>query len=152
MNDFRRGVGLEELPIGPDPSAIALMKRAAGTLVAMPREFDDWGGDEIDNLHHLGPIFEEAPSSPWPLPWPAEDRRPLVVVSMGSTYMHQEDVLGRIAGALSGLEVRALLLSGMELDPDEIELPPEVEVRSYVPHSAVLPRPHWSSPTPASGR
>jgi MGT family glycosyltransferase len=105
----------------------------------MPREFDPWPEPPPANLTHVGPIFEELAAPTWESPWPAEDRRPLVVVSLGSTYMHQEPLLGRIATALSGLDARALLLTGHELDPGELSLDPGVEVRSYVPHSAVLP-------------
>jgi MGT family glycosyltransferase len=136
----RERFDLEPLPIGPDPCGIALTRRAAAGLVAMPREFDPWPADGPANVTHAGPIFEEAKTPPWQPPWPAEDERPLVVVTMGSTYMHQEEVLTRIAAALGPLQVRVLVLTGHELGAEELELGPEVAVRDFVPHAAVLPR------------
>lgn len=139
LNEIRERLGLAALPIGPDSPSVALMRRATAAISAMPHEFDPWPEPPPPNLTHVGPILEELSAPAWESPWPAEDRRPLVVVSLGSTYMHQEALLGRIATALSGLDTRALLLTGHELDPDELSLDPGVEVRSYVPHSAVLP-------------
>jgi MGT family glycosyltransferase len=89
---------------------------------------------------HTGPIAEEADPPPWVPPWPASDDRPLVVVTCGTTYMHQEGALRRILGALDGLGVRVLLLTGLELDPSEVPAGPDVCVAPYLPHAAVLPR------------
>jgi MGT family glycosyltransferase len=89
---------------------------------------------------HTGPIAEEAGPAPWVPPWPDGADRPLVVVTCGTTYMHQEGTLRRILGALDGLGVRVLLLTGLELDPAEVPAGPDVCVEAYVPHAAVLPQ------------
>jgi MGT family glycosyltransferase len=138
VDSVRAELGLGALPAGPDSVSIALVRRAAAGLVVMPREFDPWP-DPPANVVHVGPITEEAAAPDWDAPWPSDDRRPLVVVTMGTTYMHHEAVLARIGEALAGLEVRVLVLTGSELGPDEIVFAPDVEVRRFVSHSAVLP-------------
>ena len=115
------------------------MRSADGVVVTMPPEFDVWPQQPPANVNHVGPIFEEAVASTWNSPWKENDARPLVVVSLGSTYMRQEALLGRIAAAVAGLDARGLVLTGHELEPGELDLDPGVEVRSYIPHSAVLP-------------
>jgi UDP:flavonoid glycosyltransferase YjiC (YdhE family) len=140
VNEIRRRLGLAPLPIGPESLGLTTMRRATGALVAMPPEFDEWEVEAPPNLVHTGPIFEEPPGAvAWDSPWPGEDRRPLVVVSFGSTYMHQEELLGRVASAVSDLDVRALVLTGPELDPGELDLPSSVRTMAFVPHSALLP-------------
>lgn len=138
VNAVREEMGLESLPVGPESVSVALARRAAAGLVVMPSEFDPWP-DPPANVVHVGPITEEAAAPEWDAPWPPGDDRPLVVVTMGTTYMHHEAVLERIDEALAGLEVRVLVLTGSELGPEEVAFAPGVEVRRFVPHSAVLP-------------
>jgi MGT family glycosyltransferase len=138
VDSVRAELGLGALPPGTDSVSIALVRRAAAGLVVMPSEFDPWP-DPPANVVHVGPITEEASALDWDAPWPADDRRPLVVVTMGTTYMHHEAVLGRIGEALAGLKVRVLVLTGSELGPEEVAFAPDVEVRRFLPHSAVLP-------------
>lgn len=141
INEVRASIGLEALPMGPNRATVAMAARAPLTLVAMPSEFDIWPSPPPSVLH-VGPLVEESPAQrPWTGPWAEGDARPLVVVSLGSTYMRQEAVLGRIGEALSRLAVRVLLLTGFDLQPDELPaFAPSVTVQSYVPHGAVLPQ------------
>jgi MGT family glycosyltransferase len=139
LNRTRSHLGLDPIPIGESRLSVALQRRMDTTLVVMPAEFDPraetWSG-----LVHVGPIFEETVESvSWEPPWPAGDARPLVVVSLSSQYMHQEDPLQGVAAGVSSLPVRALILTGFELEPDEIVVPPSVAVERYVPHGAVMP-------------
>jgi MGT family glycosyltransferase len=114
-------------------------RRADRALVVLPPAFDRWP-DPPPSVVHVGPIAEEAVTAPWVPPWPDGDSRPLVVVTCGTTYMHQEGMLRRVIGALDGLGTRALVLTGLELDPSEVPAGPGVCVASYVPHAAVLPQ------------
>jgi UDP:flavonoid glycosyltransferase YjiC (YdhE family) len=138
VNAARSQLGLPLLPVGPDSVTLALVRRAAGALVVIPREFDDWP-EPPASVVHVGWITEEAAGAEWESPWPPDDRRPLVVVSLGTTYMRHEELLGRIVQALEGIAARVLVLTGLELAPEEVSSSPTVEVRSYVPHAAVLP-------------
>jgi len=139
VNAFRSELGLAPLPVGPDTVTVALTRSAAGTIVTLPREFDPWP-DPAAGVVHAGPIVEEAAGSDWQPPWPDNDDRPLVVVSMGTTYMGQEKLLERVAAAVSDLEARVLLLTGHELAAAEVSVRETVYVQRYLPHAAVLPK------------
>jgi MGT family glycosyltransferase len=134
----RRAAGLPPLPAGPEPMSVALARRADRALVTVPAAFDGWP-DPPANVVQVGPIAEEAAPLPWVPPWPDDDGRPLVVVTLGTTYMHQEGLLRRVLSALNGLGARVLVLTGLELDPSDVQGGPGVHVESYIPHSAVLP-------------
>ena len=138
VNASRIGLGLEPLPPGPDSVTVTLVRRAGAGIVVIPREFDDWP-DPPPNVVHVGPLNDDPPAARWVSPWPDDDERPLVVVSLGTTYMAQEAVLDRIAGALDPSRCRVLICTGSDLSPDTIAVPAGVEVRAYVPHDVVLP-------------
>jgi UDP:flavonoid glycosyltransferase YjiC (YdhE family) len=121
-----------------DDATNALVDRAAAAIVTVPRAFDDWP-DAPPHVAHVGAIAESADSGEWESPWRDDDPRPLVVVTLGTTYMAHEDVLARIATALDGLDLRVLVLTGPELAPDEVSFGGDAVVRDYVPHAAVLP-------------
>jgi MGT family glycosyltransferase len=135
----RLELGIEPLPPSTDSVTVALVRRAASALVVIPREFDDWP-DPPPNVTHVGPISAPAAVTEWELPWSTEDDRPLIVVTLGTTYMSHEAVLSEIAHALDPAAYRVLVLTGSELAPEEISAPVGVEVRGFVPHAAVLPQ------------
>jgi MGT family glycosyltransferase len=120
-----------------------MVRRATSALVVMPREFDDWP-DKPEHVTHVGPIFEEAlppigGEPPQASPW-REDDRPLIVISLGSTYMHQERLLERIGRSVASPDRRVILLTGHDLAPADLPgVPGEVEIRRFVPHAAILP-------------
>jgi MGT family glycosyltransferase len=139
VNERRTACGLPPLPAGPEPMSITLARRADRTLVTVPAAFDGWL-DPPANVVHVGPIAEEAAPPLWVPPWPAGCRRPLVVVTLGTTYMHQEGLLRHVLSALDGLGTRVLVLTGLEVDPSEVPAGPGICVESYIPHAAVLPQ------------
>lgn len=118
----------------------AVIARAELALVTLPAALDPW--DAPCNVVHVGPLESRRSSSAWRSPWAADDPRPLVVVTLGTTYMHQEGALGRAAVAARSLGARVLVLTGDELAPDELELNADdgtIRAERYVPHDAVLP-------------
>lgn len=138
-NEARARLGLESISLHGRPVSIELMDRADSVLVAMTPEFDPWE-EPLDNVVHVGPLFEEDVSElAWESPWPSDEGEPLVVVSLSSMYMHQENLLARIFRALDGLSTRVLLLTGTEFDAREVDVPSQVVAREYVPHLVVLP-------------
>ncbi|MFN2594903.1 MAG: glycosyltransferase [Actinomycetota bacterium] len=139
VNQAREEMGLRSLPVGPEALCIALGRRADRVIVTIPRELDPW--PEIPaHVVHVGPIPEETAADSWNSPWAANDPTPLVVISMSTMYMRHETVLGRAASAAAACGARVLVLTGFELDPDSVTFPSGVIVRSYVPHSHVLPQ------------
>jgi UDP:flavonoid glycosyltransferase YjiC (YdhE family) len=138
VNASRVELGLEPLATGPESVTVALIRRAGAGIVVVPREFDDWP-EPPANVVHVGPITDDPSDPTWDSPWADDDERPLVVVTLGTTYMAHEAVLGRIAAALDPVRLRVLICTGNELSPDQISVPDGAEVRGYVPHAAVLP-------------
>jgi UDP:flavonoid glycosyltransferase YjiC (YdhE family) len=139
--EVRSGLDLEPLRVNDGPAVLQLQARCALALSVMPREFERPDLEIPENVRHVGPIFEEI-SSAWPddLPWPP-DEGSLVVIGLGTTYMHQEAILERILRALKPLGHRILVTLGVShgaLRPDEVMDGPW-EVRAYVPHIGVLP-------------
>ena len=138
VNESRVELGLAPLPIGPDSVTVALVRRAGAGIVVIPREFDDWP-DPPENVVHVGPLTDDPADPSWDSPWEPGDERPLVVVTLGTTYMAHETVLNRIAAALDPARLRILICTGTDLSPEQISAPEGVHVRAYVPHAAVLP-------------
>jgi MGT family glycosyltransferase len=137
LNTQRARLGLDPLPVGPAGVSVSLVRRAAATLVVITRAFDPWP-DPPDGVVHVGPLPVDEPTADWDPPWPEDDGRPLIVVSLGSMYMRHEELLARISRAAAGLDARVLMLTGHDLAPDEVAGAAGVYVRSYVPHKAVF--------------
>ncbi len=79
-------------------------------------------------------------ASPWESPWPADDPRPLVLVSFSTLYQAQEPVLRRVVAALERLPVRAVVTLGPQLDPAEVPTAAEnVRVLKSASHDALMP-------------
>ena len=89
---------------------------AARVLVFTAPELDFAGRVPLpDSVRFVGPAFEPSDEA-WTSPWPADDDRPLVVVSLSTTYMRQEDLARRVLEALAGVHARVLLTAGPALD------------------------------------
>jgi MGT family glycosyltransferase len=139
IDELRRGQAQEPLE-NEESLFVELQRRCELELVALPAEFD--GRAELDeNVVHMGWITEEPGAATGAkLHWDPADPRPLVVVGLSSTYMHQEGLMERILAALSDLPVRVVASTGPGLDPGELQVPDNIELRRWVPHSLVLPR------------
>jgi UDP:flavonoid glycosyltransferase YjiC (YdhE family) len=91
------------------------------------------------NVRHVGTPFDDAGSPPWNLPWPPDDARPLVLVSLSTLEQGQATVMQRVVLSLAPLPVRGLVTLGPALDLAQFKAPPNVRLEAFVPHSAVLP-------------
>jgi UDP:flavonoid glycosyltransferase YjiC (YdhE family) len=114
-----------------------VQERTALTLAMTPAELDFDAGPVPTNVLYVGPVSVPDPVSPFEPPWPAENDDPLVVVSFSTVYQRQEVALRQVVDALAELPVRALLLASESLDGP---IPERIQVRSWVPHAAVMPR------------
>lgn len=139
VNAQRIAHGMPERELQQAPVGHVEMVEAVRTIVALPAELNSWQ-DPPPNVVHVGPVDSGLPPSSPTSDTGDDDGRPLVVVTMGTTYMHQENLLVRVVDALRPLGVRVLVLTGHELDPAELDCAgPDVRVESYVPHGEVLP-------------
>ena len=133
INATRTGLG-----IPPVDSPEALLDPMNVVLVACPREFDVAAPALPPNIRYVGAILDDPP----PLgknPWRSPGGEPRVLVAFSTTCQHQEDLLLRVAAALAGLPVQAVITTGPAVDPAAIDAPPNVAVHRYIPHRALLP-------------
>jgi MGT family glycosyltransferase len=134
LNEARGHLGLA--PVG---SASDQLARVARVLVFTSAAFDPPPAAVPPNVRYVGPQLDDSWSERLDLSWPGRDREPLVVVSF-STRFAVARVGQRVLDALATLPVRGLLTLGPALAPEDVRVPANVLVRSFVPHSAVLPR------------
>jgi len=137
-------VARHSLGLSPLDSFQAQYDRAARVLVMTSPFFDFPARSLPANVRYVGMPFDDLEAPPtWDGPWPPDDPRPLVVVSLSITIgqgKDQAEPLRRAIGALAALPVRGLATLGSTVLSAALSVPPNVVLEPYVPHPAVLPR------------
>lgn len=134
LNDARRVYGLHPLA-----HVLEHFARPARFLCLYSEAFDLPADQHPENLRYVGPVLEEpAWAEAWTSPWPMDDRRPLVVISMSTSFMKQERALRRCIDAVSSMPVRALVTVGPTLDPTGFRGTENVAVVQSAPHDQVF--------------
>ncbi|HEX6335964.1 MAG TPA: glycosyltransferase [Jiangellaceae bacterium] len=133
LNRARQNLGLE-----PFAEITDLLAVADRFLVLTSRSFD-FPAELPANVRYVGPQMDQRDGTPgWSSPWPDEDSRPLVVVSLSTTYQAQESLIRNAIEAVGRLPVRALVTTG-PVDASADQVPPNVHVTRFIPHAHVLP-------------
>ena len=133
LNQVRRQLGLAPL------TGISDLLAAADRILVLTSRSFDFPAELPANVRYVGPHLEQpTETSSWLSPWPDDDPRPLVVVSLSTTYQAQESLMHNAIEAVGRLPVRALVTAGPVEIPDLV--PPNVHVTRFVPHASVLPR------------
>jgi MGT family glycosyltransferase len=93
------------------------------------------------NIRYVGTPIDDADVAPdaWISPWPQDDPRPLVLVSMSTLPQGQGSAMRNIIEAVGTMPVRVLVTLGPSLNADDFAAPANAEFETFVPHSAVLP-------------
>lgn len=92
------------------------------------------------NIRYVGPTLEDPDwVSEWESPWPPEDSRPLVVVSLSSTFQNQKKVIEHCIQALESMDVRGLVTLGLAIAEEKFTKPDNVVVVANAPHSRIFP-------------
>ncbi|MFJ9542148.1 glycosyltransferase [Streptomyces sp. NPDC101225] len=90
-------------------------------------------------LEYVGPVFEPRRGAPWSGPWPAQDERPLVLVSFSSGQAwDQTSRISRTLTALPADRHRVLVTTGLA-DVSRVSVPGDAVLVPFVPHVDVLP-------------
>ena len=137
LNRVRAVAGLPALS-----STFEQFWRADRLLVLTSPAFDFPTTSLPPNVRYVGPQLDDpAWLAPWepPAAW-QDDGRPLVLVSLSTTYQGQAAVARRIVAALAEMPVRGLVTLGPALRPEDIALPPNVRAVQYAPHTLVCPQ------------
>ncbi len=111
----------------------------ACAIVAVPKEFEPDVPDAA-NVLRIGPLLDAPPLS---LEIDEVDARdgsaPLVVVSLSTSEQGQADLLQRCVDAVTRLPVRAIVTTGVSIDPTSVNTGANTRVVRYVPHAEILP-------------
>lgn len=119
LNEARAGLGLALLR-----SPFAQYDSAARVLILASAAFDHPGWHLPANFRHVGTPIDDEGAASWVSPWPATDKRPLVVVSLSTLNQGQASLMRRILLAVAPLEeVRVLVTLGPALDPAGFDIP-----------------------------
>jgi MGT family glycosyltransferase len=109
-------------------------------LVLASESFDFHGDSHPQHLRYVGSTLADPPwVDEWRSPWKEDDSRPLVLVSMSSTYMAQERVLARAIEGLARLDARILVTTGPAIDPGSLPAAPNTAVVRSAPHARLFP-------------
>jgi MGT family glycosyltransferase len=134
LNDARRACNL-----GPIRHVLEHFESPARFLCLYPEAFELPATRRPANVRFVGPILEEpAWTEPWISPWPADDRRQLVVISMSTTFMNHEHAIQRCIDAVSAMPIRALVTVGPTLEPASFRSTQNVAVVKSAPHGQVF--------------
>jgi UDP:flavonoid glycosyltransferase YjiC (YdhE family) len=106
-------------------------------ISVVPASFDIPVSDVPDSMRHFGFLVPKATLGDATNGVPRGDA-PAVLVSLSTTYQHQEDLLQRIMDALATLTVRGLTTTGSQVDPSALRVPDNVVIADYVDHALVL--------------
>lgn len=92
------------------------------------------------NIRYTGPVLHDPDwTSTWSNPWTPEDSRPLVVISLSSTFQNQYTAIQSAIDALRDQNIRGLVTLGPALKMDRFSTPENVLIVESAPHSKVLP-------------
>ena len=138
FNEARRALGLA--PLGSPRALLEEYHRADLRLIQTSAAFDFPIAPPPANVRYVGPVLDDPDwTEAWRSPWPEGDARPLVVVSLSSTFQNQRGLLQRIATALGALEVRGLVTLGPAMAGERLDVPGNVVAVASAPHAAVFP-------------
>jgi MGT family glycosyltransferase len=133
LNEVRGRLGLHQ-------TSFENMLNGAGRILVLSSGSFDFTAQLPPNVRYVGPQLgppDEAAS--WNSPWPDGDTRPLVVVSLSTTYQAQERLVRNAIEAVGRLPLRALITAGPVHVPSD-RVPPKVHIARFVPHASVLPQ------------
>ncbi|MBV9315154.1 MAG: hypothetical protein JO100_15820, partial [Pseudonocardia sp.] len=108
-------------------------------LAFLPKQFQLHADDFDDRHAFVGPCLRPAPQ---PDGWLDEaDDRPLVLISLGTTFNRNAEFFRRCAAAFVGLSWRVVITLGSgSVDPAELSDLTHVEVYQWAPHTVLLSR------------
>jgi len=133
LDAARRELGLE-----PTSHLWDEYDRAGRVLLLTSRHFE-YPYEPPPNTVFAGPVLDD-PFWAEAADVPPADSRPLVLVSLGSSFQNQLEQYRRIVTALADLPVDGLVTLGGVFDPFELEAPANVRIVRSAPHGPLLER------------
>ena len=92
------------------------------------------------NFYYTGPILGDPDwTEPWANPWNKDDERPLVVISLSTTFQNQGPAIQSALDSIKEMDVRGLVTLGPAIDMEEFTVPDNAVVLKSAPHSQIFP-------------
>jgi MGT family glycosyltransferase len=133
LNRARLALGLVPLP-----SAVEQINAAELYLLATSRAFDFPVKKLPKQIRYVGPqLGEPAWAKGWSSPWPASDRRPLVLVGFSTTFQNHAAVLQKVIDAMASLPVRTLVTLG-QIAAEAVRPAPNCALVPSASHDALM--------------
>ncbi|MBL7764816.1 MAG: hypothetical protein JNJ58_01885 [Chitinophagaceae bacterium] len=130
----------DHLKLAPLKNIADLFHQADLRLIQTSTAFDFPILPAPQNVRYTGPVLDDPDwVSPWQNPWPAEDQRPLVVVSLSTTFQNQKQSIQHCMEAVSHLDVRALITLGPAMQKESFSIPDNVKVIAHASHDQIFP-------------
>lgn len=130
----------EQLRLPPLNHVFEQVDAATVHLLGTSRAFD-FECEPPSWQRHVGPQLSDPQwVAPWTSPWPAADKRPLVLVSFSTTYQNHAQVLQRIIDAAASMPVRVLVTLGNVIELRELEVAANTVIVASAPHSVLMPQ------------
>jgi UDP:flavonoid glycosyltransferase YjiC (YdhE family) len=139
LNRARADLGL---PLLAD--VMHLFDRADRLLLATSQAFDFQADSLPANFRYVGPLLDvpnwskSVQAGAWRAPWPAQSKRPRVLIACSTGAQGQGDLFQRVIDALGTVEIDALATTGPNLDVAELRAPNNVHVTAGAPHDLVM--------------
>ncbi len=106
-------------------------------ISVVPGSFDAPVAVTPATLRRFGFLVPTPPSTPIAAGFPGRDGS-TVLVSLSTTYQHQEELLAKIIDALTGRAVRAIVTTADAVDPATLSASTNVAIFNYLHHGLVL--------------
>lgn len=141
---FERGVPIANthrvgLGVPPVERLADIHDACACAIVAVPKQFEPDVSDAA-NVLRIGPVLDAPPLCGDIDEVDVRDgSRPLVLVSLSTSDQGQADLLQRCVDGVAQLPVRAIVTTGMSIDPASVKAGANTQVVRYVPHATILP-------------
>jgi protein-S-isoprenylcysteine O-methyltransferase Ste14 len=112
----------------------------AGRMLVLSSSVFDFPASVPSHAIYCGPQLEDTSELPlWQPFWPENDKTPLILISLSTTYQAQDDVIRRLLSAVEPLHVHVVVTLGYSLNPDEFQAPSNVKLVPFIPHQQILP-------------
>ncbi len=134
LNAARAGLGLRPLQ-----SCFEQPARAQLVLLATSRAFDFPAETLPPAIRYVGPLMDQ-PNwvGSWTSPWQPGDTRPLILVSLSSTFQNQTATIQAVLDAATKLPVRVLVTRGPALVGAPLNIPANAVAVDSAPHDEVM--------------
>ncbi len=137
LNGMRRQAGFDDLP-GLDELWLSRDR----IIVTSLAPFDAAPQPGWETVRHVGPVLEdEKCATDVDLPWAADDKTPLVLMSFSTGFEQRSpEKLQRGLDAMADLPIHVVATTGGIVAPDELAVPANAVVFNYAAHDPLLRR------------